>query len=96
MSDNHDLLNDKDVCSFEEHEAENVCSNKDAVACGDGGGTTKERYLEILEFTHFVEFFSFKKIGENHKEKSLVKKVTVVVALDLGTGNTKNLEYENE
>lgn len=33
MSDNHDLLNDKDVCSFEEHEAENVCSNKDAVAC---------------------------------------------------------------
>ena len=66
------------------------------VACGDCGGTTKERYLEILEFTHFVEFFSFNKIGENHKEKSLVKKVTVVVALDLGTGNTKNLEYENE
>ena len=29
-----------------------------------------------------MEFFSFRKIGENHKEKSLVKKVTVVVALD--------------
>lgn len=43
-----------------------------------------------------MEFFSFRKIGENHKETSLVKKVTVVVALDLGTGNTKNLEYENE
>jgi len=65
-------------------------------ACGDCGGTTKERYLEILEFTHFVEFFSFNKIGENHKEKILVQRVTVVVALDLGTGNTKNLEYENE
>ena len=65
-------------------------------ACGDCGVATKEKYVEILEFTHFVEFFSFKKIGENHKEKSLVKKVTVVVALDLGTGNTKNLEYENE
>ena len=62
----------------------------------DCGGTTKERYLEILEFTHFVEFFSFNKIGENHKEKILVQRVTVVVALDLGTGNTKNLEYENE
>ena len=37
MSDNRDLLNDKDVCSFEEHEAENVCSNKDAVPCGDCG-----------------------------------------------------------
>lgn len=96
MSDNYDLLNDKDVCSFEEHEAENVCSNKDAVACGDSGGTTKERYLEILEFTHFVEFFSFNKIGENHKEKILVQRVTVIVALDLGTGNTKNPEYENE
>ena len=67
-----------------------------AYACGDCGGTTKERYLEILEFTHFVEFFSFNKIGENHKEKILVQRVTVVVALDLGTGNTKNLEYENE
>ena len=65
-------------------------------ACGDCGRTTQKGYVEILEFTHFVEFFSFKKIGENHKEKSLVKKVTVVVALDLGTGNTKNLEYENE
>ena len=96
MSDNHDLLNDKDVCSFEEHEAENVCSNKDAVACGGCGRTTKERYLEILEFTHFVTFFSFNKIGENHKEKILVKKVTVVVALDLDTGNTKNPDNESE
>lgn len=66
------------------------------IACGDSGGTTKERYLEILEFTHFVEFFSFNKIGENHKEKILVQRVTVIVALDLGTGNTKNPEYENE
>lgn len=65
-------------------------------SCGDCGVATKEKYVEILEFTHFVEFFSFRKIGENHKEKSLVKKVTVVVALDLETGNTKNLEYENE
>ena len=43
-----------------------------------------------------MEFFSFRKIGENHKEKSLVKKVTVVVALDLDTGNAKNPEYESE
>ena len=61
-------------------------------ACGDCGGTTSQRYVEILEFTHFVEFFSFNRIGENHKEKVLVNKVTVIVALDLGTGNTKNPE----
>ena len=65
-------------------------------ACGDCGGTTKERYLEILEFTHFVEFFSFNKIGENHREKELVRKVTVVAALDLGCWNTKNSEYESK
>lgn len=65
-------------------------------ACGDCGGTTKDRYLEILEFTHFVEFFSFNRIGDNHKEKELVRKVTVVVALDLDTGNTQNPEYESE
>ena len=96
MSDNHDLLNDKDVCSFEEHEAENVCSNKDVVACGDCGRTTQKGYVEILEFTHFVEFFSFNRTAENHKEKELVRKVTVVVALDLGCGNTKNSEYESK
>ena len=62
----------------------------------DSGGTTQKGYVEILEFTHFAEFFSFNRIAENHKEKELVRKVTVVVALDLGTGNTKNLEYENE
>ena len=96
MSDNHDLLNDKDVCSFEEHEAENVCSNKDAVAYRDNSCTTSDRYVKILEFRHFVEFFCFNRIAENHKEKELVRKVTVVVALDLGCGNTKNSEYESK
>lgn len=65
-------------------------------SCGDCGVDTKKRYLEILEFTHFVTFFSFNKICENHKEKILVKKVTVVVALDLDTGNTKNPDNESE
>ena len=64
--------------------------------CGDCGGTTQKGYVEILEFTHFVEFFSFNKISENHREKELVRKVTVVVALDLGCGNTKNSEYESK
>lgn len=48
MNDNHDLLNDIDVCSFEEHEAENVCSNKDAVACGDGCIAHKGKVIEIV------------------------------------------------
>lgn len=80
----------KKMCSLNGNEAGEMCSPADADTCRDCGGTTKERYLEILEFTHFVEFFSFNKIGENHKEKVLVRKITVVVVLDLGTGNTTN------
>lgn len=47
MSDNHDLLNDNNMCSFEEHEAENVCSNKDAVACGDGSLDVKSEPRQV-------------------------------------------------
>lgn len=28
-------------------------------ACGDDGVATETRYIEILEFTHFVRFFNF-------------------------------------
>ncbi|MDD2972724.1 MAG: hypothetical protein PHE02_11410 [Lachnospiraceae bacterium] len=74
---------------------ENMCSNKEYDICGDYCGTTKERYLEILECTHFVEFFSFNKIGENHRKKELVRRVIVVVAPDLDTRDTKNLDFES-
>lgn len=63
MSDNHDLLKDKDVCSFEEHEAENVCSNKDAVACGECMSSVKEspinqRFQQFLDKNRCVFLFS--------------------------------------
>ena len=45
MSDNHDLLNDKDECSFEEHEAENVCSNNGIDAYRDNSCTTSDRFV---------------------------------------------------
>lgn len=63
MSDNHDLLNDKDVCSFEEHEAENVCSNKDAVAYrkrlpADAGKLNPILFLFTEEGGFFIAFFA--------------------------------------
>ena len=58
--------------------------------------TTSAGFVKLLEFRHFERFFSFDKIGENHKEKLLVNKVTVVVALDLDTRNTKNPDNESE
>ena len=62
----------------------------------DNSCTTSDRFVKILDFRHFERFFSFNRIAENHKEKELVRKVTVVVALDLGCGNTKNSEYESK
>lgn len=84
------------LCSCESDVVDETCSLDGDDTRGDCGVDTKERYLEILEFTHFVSFFSFDKIGENHKEKVLVNKVTVVVALDLDTRNTKNPDNESE
>ena len=54
-------------------------------SCGDGGRTTTQKYVEILEFTHFTEFWTFNEVGANHKEKVQVRKVEVSVVLDLDT-----------
>ena len=66
------------------------------MACGDCGRTTQKGYVKILEFTHFVEFFNFTFLAGNHRIKKLVRRITVVVALDLGCGNTNNLVNESE
>ena len=60
------------------------------------GRDTRRSYVEILEFTHFAEYYNFNTVNENHRKKEIVNKITVIVALDLGTRDTKNLKYENE
>lgn len=90
------MESDEELCSSSSDSAEELYSSSTTDACGDCGRTTQKGYVEILEFTHFVELFSFNRIAENHKEKELVRKVTVVVALDLGCGNTNNSEYESK
>ena len=64
--------------------------------CGDYCGTTAPRYLEVLEFTHFVTMFEFDGNGENYKNKKLIDRITVSVVLDLGCGNTTDNVYESE
>ena len=77
------MLNDNDMCSFEEHEAENVCFNKDAVAYRVRDITPKARYLKILEFTQFFDHFVFTPNAENVLEKELKKKIPVSVGIEL-------------
>ena len=59
-------------------------------------GLHRKDTQKSLNLRTLQSFFSFNRIAENHKEKELVRKVTVVVALDLGCGNTKNSEYESK
>lgn len=86
----------KKMCSHAVDEVKEACSHILLDTHRGCGVDTKERYLEILEFTHFVQFFSFNSVDKNHKEKEFVMKITVVVALDLGCGNTKSFENESE
>ena len=71
------------MCSCESDVVDETCSSESYDACGDGGWTTTQKYVEILEFTHFTEFWTFNEVGVNHKEKVQVRKVEVSVVLDL-------------
>jgi len=79
-----------DVCSHDSVKGEELYSNCEVDARRDCGRTTTHKYLTILVFTHFVEFFTFNRIDENRREKELIQKITVSVALEVETGNTKN------
>lgn len=71
----------------------------DGWACGDGGWTTTEKHVEILEFTHFTEFWTFNEVGVNHKEKVQVRKVNeelILMYRDIGeyiSVQSENTEY---
>lgn len=56
MSDNHDLLNDNDMCSFSGHEAEDMCFNCGDHTCGVRSLDVKSTELNTekgLKIRHF-------------------------------------------
>ena len=46
------------------------------VACGDCGVDTKEKLVEVLEFTHFARIFKFNRTPEYREDsyKTILKK----------------------
>jgi hypothetical protein len=64
-------------------------------ARGDYCKTTKENYIEILEFTHFVKIFQFDGNGENYRNKQRIDRIKVSVVVDLVSGNTYEEEDES-
>ena len=59
------------------------------VPCGDGGVATKPKYVEILDFKHFVKHTVFNSEGDKFRNKEIKNYVVVKVVIDMVCGNTK-------
>lgn len=59
MSDNHDLLNDNDMCSFSGHEAEDMCFNCGDHTCGDGSIDVTDCPISSEKVPYFRAFPAF-------------------------------------
>ncbi len=56
----------------------------------------KRLYVEIVEFTLFVKFWTFDVNPDNTRNKRMVDRITVSAGVDLVYGNTKDFIDENE
>ena len=83
MSDNHDLLNDNDMCSFSGHGAEDMCFNCGDHTCGDGMLSTSGEFVEVLCFRHFARYMSFAPTGKQGRKKQIMDGIEVSVVLHL-------------
>ena len=81
MSDNHDLLNDNDMCSFSGHEAEEMCFNCGDHTRRDSDNAPKEKYLKLLEFRHFERHILFSQSERKDKKKAISSGVNVQVVV---------------
>jgi hypothetical protein len=59
------------------------------VPCGDGSVAHKSELIEVLEFTHFYEHFTFEKTDWSERGKHLKKYIRVIVAVELDTVGAK-------
>ena len=67
------------------------------MACGDYSGTTQARYVEVLEFTHFVTMFEFAGDGHFRGNKRLIQKMNCsVVYIQLKIDQKANAAITNE
>ena len=52
-------------------------------ACGSRMLSTKEGFVEILEFTHFARIFKFNRTPEIGKKKEISHEIKVSVVMEL-------------
>lgn len=56
--------------------------------CGDDSITTKKKYVEILDFKHFLRFCTFNGEGGRWRNKQVKSYIEVSVVIDMVRGNT--------
>jgi hypothetical protein len=64
--------------------------------CRDDCKATKEIYVEIVEFTHFVKFWTFADIDGLSREKILIDRIKVSAGVYLDYGDTKQFIDKKE
>ena len=57
--------------------------------CGDNNVATTPRYVEILDFKHFVKHTVFNLDGDKFRNKEIRNHVVVNVVIDMVYGNAK-------
>lgn len=68
---------------------EELCSSSTTDTCRDCSVAHKSELIEILEFTHFFEHFTFDKTDYSERGKHTKKYIRVVVAVELVTVGAK-------
>ena len=97
--DNHDYLVDNvnskspvdsdhevrstQMCSYQQDESTENCSFQQYGACGMRDTAPTDRYVKLLDFTHFSRHMVFSKSERKDKKKAILNGVNVSVVLDL-------------
>ncbi len=76
------------LCSCENDVVDETCSLGGDDTRRSRMLSTKEGFVEILEFTHFAKHFMFTSEGEKIRNKHLKNYFDVSVVVDIGCGNT--------
>ena len=68
---------------------EDFCNFHHIHICGDYSVATKPKYVEILDFKHFVKHTVFNLDGDKFRNKEIKNYVVVKVVIDMVCGDTK-------
>lgn len=69
--------------SCENNGANYLCSTKNNATCGMRDTAPTDRYVKLLDFTHFSRHMVFSKSERKDKKKAILNGVNVSVVLDL-------------